>query len=367
MDKTQVFREKVYAKKGKDFDVVGQYTRAKDKIEMVHRVCGYQWQTLPDNFLKTKFGCPKCSGNAKLTDSEFKDKVYKAVGVEYSVLSDYINARAKVSFKHNVCGYTYETTPESFLNLKTRCAKCAGVLKRTDAEFKNLVQGTVGTEYTFLEEYTNRSTSLDCIHNVCGYVWKAPPANFLYKQSRCPNCAGNAPLTHELFEERVYDLHGGDYQFLEKYKNFTTPLKCRHVCGHEWTVAPNNLLQGKECPRCKRESKGERYVRNLLDKEGITHKTQQIFEGCKYVNSLPFDFYIPEINLAIEYDGEQHYRPVNFGGRPYEVSLKMFEVTKIRDGIKTKYCKDNNINLLRIPYYLSKDEIKDLVLTTVKK
>ena len=61
---------------------------------------------------------------------------------------------------------------------------------------------------------------------------------------------------------------------------------------------------------------------------------------------MPFDFYLPAYNLCIEFDGEQHFKSIkHFGGE------KRLSIQKIKDNIKTEYCKNNNIKLLRIPYY----------------
>jgi len=54
--------------------------------------------------------------------------------------------------------------------------------------------------------------------------------------------------------------------------------------------------------------------------------------------------------MVIEFDGEQHERPVTFGGMSKDRALKIYEETKQRDKLKNKYCKENNIELLRIPY-----------------
>jgi very-short-patch-repair endonuclease len=66
----------------------------------------------------------------------------------------------------------------------------------------------------------------------------------------------------------------------------------------------------------------------------------------KEISKLKFDFYIESLNLCIEYDGIQHFEAIeHFGGE--EALLK----TKERDEIKNNYCFNNNINLLRIPYW----------------
>ena len=70
------------------------------------------------------------------------------------------------------------------------------------------------------------------------------------------------------------------------------------------------------------------------------------FDNCKYKYRLPFDFYLTEYNICIEYDGKQYYEPVEyFGGE------KAFKETKKRDATKNNYCQNNDIKLIRIPYW----------------
>ena len=74
-------------------------------------------------------------------------------------------------------------------------------------------------------------------------------------------------------------------------------------------------------------------------------------DDCKDIRHLRFDFYLPERNVCIEYDGEQHFAPVKYGssikrGTPEE----RYKETKRRDNIKSDFCKKNNIDLIRIPY-----------------
>ena len=87
-------------------------------------------------------------------------------------------------------------------------------------------------------------------------------------------------------------------------------------------------------------------ISRFLDFNGYKYITQKKFNDCKNIGYLSFDFYVPDRNLCIEYDGELHYKAVEyFGGQDH------LDAVKIRDQIKTDYCKKHGINLLRIPYW----------------
>lgn len=95
----------------------------------------------------------------------------------------------------------------------------------------------------------------------------------------------------------------------------------------------------------------ENRLNNILNEWGYPYVTQKRFQDCKDKRALPFDVYIEQLNIAIEYDGEFHYMPIRKGSMTDEEALKQFEKTKYHDAIKTQYCIDNNINLIRIPYW----------------
>jgi len=98
----------------------------------------------------------------------------------------------------------------------------------------------------------------------------------------------------------------------------------------------------------KRCSKGEKEIINFLVEHKIPFEKEKTFIDClspKY-NKLRFDFFIPEKNILIEYDGEHHYAPVN----KYRRAQQTHKQTVIHDKIKNKYCIDNDIQLVRIPY-----------------
>lgn len=120
-------------------------------------------------------------------------------------------------------------------------------------------------------------------------------------------------------------------------------------------------MNGYKCRCGKRvESEGEKRISGYLTSKNIKFIKQHSFPGCEYERPLKFDFYLPELNLCIEYDGEQHFEPVEvFGG------MEAFIKTQTRDKIKNDYCLKNKINLLRIPYYTLNflEDLLDLFLS----
>jgi len=97
----------------------------------------------------------------------------------------------------------------------------------------------------------------------------------------------------------------------------------------------------------QRESAGEARVRNILQLYGVKFIQEKRFENCRDKKALPFDFYLPEQNVLIEYQGEQHFRVMRknfFGG---EAGLKN---RQRRDQIKRDFCKSENIKLIEISY-----------------
>jgi very-short-patch-repair endonuclease len=109
------------------------------------------------------------------------------------------------------------------------------------------------------------------------------------------------------------------------------------------------LLNGCGCPKCA-TSKGEQRIADFLDVLNIQYERQKKFACCKNKRELPFDFYISERNMAIEYDGKQHFEPVDWGFHDEELMIANFNDLQKRDRIKNKYCEDNGIKLIRIAY-----------------
>ena len=94
-----------------------------------------------------------------------------------------------------------------------------------------------------------------------------------------------------------------------------------------------------------KSSSGELVIKSILENLNINYIREKTFEDCKNVIKLRFDFYLPDINTCVEFNGIQHYKPIEFFG-----GIERYKSQIKNDNIKQKYCIDNNIKLIVISY-----------------
>lgn len=339
------FVKEVYGLVDNEYEFLEKYKNNSTKILCRHNLCGSEYKITPNNFLQG-YRCAWCAGNVKKTDEEFKKEVYGLVKGEYIFLEEYKNNSTKILCKHDLCGHEYKASPNQFLQ-GNRCPECSSSTKKTSEEFVKEIYDLVDDEYEFLEKYKSARTSILCRHNSCGHEWMVIPSDFL-RGTRCPRCAGNIRKTAEEFKKEVFVLVGSEYTFMEGYKNNRTGILCRHnSCGHKYKVTPSNFLRGRRCPVCT-SSKGEERVGDYLKNNNISFKVEHSFSDLVGVGSglLRFDFAVlqdSELAFLIEYDGRFHFEEI--------FDREDFKRIQIHDERKNQYCKDNNIPLLRIPYW----------------
>ena len=117
--------------------------------------------------------------------------------------------------------------------------------------------------------------------------------------------------------------------------------KCDHTCS----MTSDMTKHIKVCTGRERMSAGEYAIKGVLEAMQVAFVREMRFHDCRDSYALPFDFYIPLLTVAIEYDGQQHFEAIEYFG-----GSERFEVTKRHDAIKNQYCSDNGIKLLRIKY-----------------
>lgn len=184
----------------------------------------------------------------------------------------------------------------------------------------------------------------------CNHIFPRQPVNFL-KNQKCPWCEGEIRKhTIATIKERAIEVHGDEYTVLsEDYQGSSyevSKILLRHnKCGFIYKASASSFLAGHGCPRCK-SSAGEILVRKFLDKYNIPFIDQYRFSNSE-VSSLVFDFFIEneKETFVIEYNGRQHYEPVDqFGGEP------SFVLQQQRDARKKTFCEQQNIVFIEVPY-----------------
>lgn len=333
------------AVKNPTVEVVDTYNGAHNKIMHRCKTCNYEWQATPHNTLAGK-GCPKCAGTMKRTHDEYVELV-EAMHSNIEVVGVYVNNNTPILHRCTIHNHLWMAHPNNILS-GHGCRMCANDLMANNFSKSTLDYvkdvASVNTNIEIIGEYVNAHVPILHRCKIDGYEWLAKPNNILSGKG-CPKCAGSITKTHDEYVGAV-NIVNPDIEVVDDYIDSRTPIK--HKCkidGNIWYAAPYNILVGKGCPRCN-ESSGERMVRQWLSKNNISFVFQKIFDDCVDINALPFDFYLPDYNAAIEYQGGQHYFPVeHFGGED------SFKRQQRHDKIKEDYCSANNIRLLCIPYY----------------
>lgn len=190
------------------------------------------------------------------------------------------------------------------------------------------------------------------------HEWESTISNRKQKNTNCPCCSNKKLVRSNSLgvanPELAKEWH------LTKNKNLT-PFDvinggntkywwiCNENVNHEWKASVCRRNQGSGCPKC-RLSWGEKKIAKYLDKCNIVYTPQFIFENMK--RRLRYDFGVFNKRVCvIEYNGQQHYYPMNFGSKKEGYDLKKLQGNQERDKIKIDYCRDNNIELLIIPFW----------------
>ena len=346
------FMEKFYEKNenAENIEILGEYINSRTKIKCKCKIDGYEWEVVANNLLSGQ-GCFKCRNNKmKKTHEEFINRM-KEINNDIEIIGEYKGSNKKIKCRCKLDGYEWEATPNGLLR-GTGCLKCSGNIKKTTEDFINELK-EVNNDIEVLGEYVSNKTKIKVKCKIDGYEWEVTP-NVLLSGHGCPKCSGKVRKNTEYFINELKEINN-DIEVLGEYINAFTKIKCKcKKDGYEWEATPNSLLRGQGCPKCN-ESKGEKRIAEYLDSKNINYIPQYKFDNCKSKYKLPFDFYIPSLNIVIEYDGIQHYEIVEYFG-----GFNIFIDTKIRDTIKTIYCKENNIKLIRIPYW-DFDKIEEIL------
>ena len=261
---------------------------------------------------------------------------------DYSKVN-YINSITKVEIICKIHG-SFFVRPDAHLR-KVGCSKCNGGIKYNTENFIIKAKVIHGNRYDYSNvNYRNSLTKIEIKCHKHG-IFHILPKNHLIGQG-CADCAHTKQKTTEIFLKEAILIHGNKYDYSNtKYINNRVKIQIKCDKHGIFYQNPKDHLNGHGCSNCS-ESIGEKMILTILIENNIKFIRQHTFNNCRGIKKkLPFDFYLPDYNILIEFDGKQHFESIEIFGGKIE-----FEKLKINDDKKNRYCFDNNIKLFRIKY-----------------
>lgn len=292
----------------------------------------------------------------RLTTEEFirRAKIVHSDLYDYSI-SEYITARHEIKIICKIHG-VFEQLPRAHMK-GHGCYICSTKRINTDKFIKKAKTIHFDKFDYSLVNYVSQYTKIKLKCNDCNYEFEQYPNAHLKGQS-CSQCYHQSQrIKLKDFIERSNIIHHNKYDYTKvDYVNNSTNVVIVCPVHGDFKQTPSVHLNGGECKKCNISSKNEEIISIILSSKNIIYHRHHSLDGCKYKHSLPFDFYLPDYNSCIEFDGIQHFQPIEyFGGQ------SGFDELKIRDAIKTNYCVQNNIPLLRLDYKMKSEKFNEII------
>lgn len=327
-------------------------------------------QTMAYNNMRRNIkGCKYCASKS-LPEWYIVGKM-KEINPNIILLEEYKNLTTSIKYKCIKHNLESQTSMQNILK-GSCCVECGKEkLRYYHTLSSEEVQDRINNinSHIVLKKYNGEKEMCDlyCMkHNI---FFKKTVHTLFNTKSGCDICytenvRDRQAKTQIEFEQELFEIHP-ELLVLSNYVNqtFKVLVKCNK---HNYTYksSPSTLLSKLSC--CPKEKRGkEDIICSYIEDLGISITRQKIFKDCKDKGFLPFDCYLDDYNICIEYDGEQHFKPVCFGQTNYDDVINSFHYTQSHDKIKNNYCKKNNIPLLRIPYYDYKN-FKNIILDYLK-
>lgn len=335
-----------------------EYVNQNIKVKLVCNDCGEIIFQKPVNNINGK-GCWKCGKRKPIDGKEFLEKVDKTHNGFYTYDIKEIETLDSDTVLNIMCPLHGKFKQKVTDHIRHGCTACGRIKtieshKKTQEQFIEEVKKIHGDKFNYSKiEYMNSSTKVLLICNKCSREFYKNTSDLL-NGSGCPYCVGKNKNT-EIFIEEVKKIYGDLYDYSEvEYKG--DRVKVKVICPQHgpFMITPNNFKRNRKCKKCS-ASFGEIKISLFLDKYEIPYKKEFTFSDCIDKRPLRFDFAVfdekDNIVCLIEFQGAQHFFPVNFTGKMSEETInKNFELAQKRDSIKREYCSKNNIKLLEISY-----------------
>lgn len=246
------------------------------------------------------------------------------------------------------CGFKEEVSGKNYKRRKIKCLAC-GKKAKEEKIWENIVEILNSKNMIPLNRVKNKKEIINFECLLCGKVDSGTVDNIERDRKKCdchPTKIFKTNKTTVEFIDELSDNIKRKFKVVSDYKdrNSIVKLECKQ-CGqiiNKWALT---LLNEKTARcHCENRSKGESDIFCILRNLDLSFEEQYFFNFQN--TKLSFDFYLPEHQIAIEYNGIQHYQPVeHFGGE------EKFKRRRLLDELKMEYCEINNIKLITIPYW----------------
>lgn len=352
--KNEIFIAKALKKHGSKYNYsLVDYKNNKTKIDIVCNIHG-KFSQIPNAHLSGQ-KCPMCSDLSRKEslslglDSFIKKSIdvhgdlYNYGEVIYTNVGDTVKI---------ICPKHGDFNQIARNHLKGNgCSKCAIekrkiIISSNLEEFIKKSKAVHNDIYDYSKSiYVNNRTKLIIKCKTHGEFLITPTRH--YGGSGCKKCSGTyRRSTNDFISDSIF-VHGEMYDYSKTiFTSTNSDLEIRCKKHGEFTQKASHHMKGHGCPSC-RKSKGELLIFKILIDNNIEHISQKKFDTCRSKKGykLSFDFYIPEKNICIEFDGQQHFEESHFfgGGERFKMQIE-------NDLIKNKFCLDNKIELIRIKY-----------------
>ena len=350
---TEEFIEKAKQIHGDEYDYSKtEYINKRTKVCIICPKHGEFWQE-PNSHIKG-CGCKKCADNNKkekysINTEEFIEKAKKVHGDKYDYSKvDYVNSHTKVCIICPEHGEFWQTPNDHIKGCG--CKKCANErISKINSKIGNFTfieraKEVHGDKYDYSKiNYINPKTKILIYCKFHKEYFEMLPHNHLNGQG-CPKCK-NRKISESLqhnkcdFINASKKMHGNnryDYSKVEYNGIFNKVCIICPIHGEFWQ-RPSDHKYGCGCPKCN-ESHLENDVRIILEENNIKYEYQKKFD---WLGRQSLDFYLPDYNIAIECQGEQHFKPI-----PYFGGESSFKKIIERDKNKLLLCDNNGIKMI---------------------
>ena len=299
-----------------------------------------------------------------MTQEEVVNKINK-FNPDLEIISEYTAMDQPILVRCNACGEELEyKTTATIAYKKVKCPECERLRKLSNFILK-LKENRPHIEYMGGFIGMKNKVTVKC--TICGNIYEALPSNLIKpitgSRIGCAKCLQTQGKTHEEFIQEM-NLKNPDILIISQYKGFFESVLCEcRKCKHQWYAKPDHLLRDTKCSNCSsKRSKGEQKVAEILSEMGLEYREQYLY----YIEDkkLMIDFYLPKYDCFIEFHGQQHYEPVDFGMKDKTKVLEKFNNQVQRDNMLRQHCKNNNIHLLEIKYDTL--DIKSCIINDLK-